>query len=154
MFFISQVETSNEVETIRSLFKEYQSLLGIDLGFQGFEQELQNIPGEYAPPGGRLLLAINDGKPVGCVALREFHGKQCEMKRLYIRQSARGLGIGKALVSRIIDEARLIGYKEIILDTLPSMIEAQNLYYSFGFHEIPPYRPNPVPGARYLGKIL
>lgn len=148
------MESGAELEVIRKLLLEYQSQLGIDLGFQGFQAELQALPGDYAGPKGRLLLALRGGEPLGCVALREFGNSRSEMKRLFVRPSARGLGAGKALVSRVLAEARAIGYSEVVLDTLPSMAEAQILYEEFGFRDIPPYRPNPVPGARFLGLML
>ncbi len=139
---------------VRGLFEEYQVLLGVDLGFQGFAAELAGLPGEYAPPNGRLLLASHQGTPVGCVALRALLAWRCEMKRLFVRPATRGLGVGKALVTRILQEARAIGYREMVLDTLPSMEEAQHLYHAFGFSDIPPYRANPIPGTRWLGRSL
>ncbi|MEO8189558.1 MAG: GNAT family N-acetyltransferase [Acidobacteriota bacterium] len=140
--------------TVRTLLLEYQELLGIDLSFQDFEAEVNGLPGPYAPPGGRLLLATHDGIAVGCVALRAAAPSQSEMKRLYVRPAARGLGVGRALVSQVLSEARAIGYSEIVLDTLPTMAEAQRLYEQFGFHDVPAYRPNPVVGTRYLAKSL
>ena len=151
---IIQVSRPDDVEIVRNLFLEYQALLGVDLCFQDFESEVRDLPGEYVPPSGRLFLARNDGAPVGCVALRAFHGSRCEMKRLFARPAARGLGVGRALVTRVMDEARAIGYAEMVLDTLPTMTEAQHLYLAFGFHPIPPYRPNPVPGALFMGREL
>lgn len=151
---IQHVESGAELEVIRRLLLEYQSQLGIDLGFQGFQMELQALPGDYARPRGRLLLALSGTEPLGCVALREIRDSCCEMKRLFVRPSKRGLGAGKALVSRVLAEAQAIGYSEVVLDTLPSMAEAQIIYERFGFRDIPPYRPNPVPGARYLGLML
>ena len=154
MLTIRQAETSGEVDTARKLFREYQTLLGIDLCFQGFEAELAALPGDYVLPAGRLLLAAYDGAAAGCVALRACAGSRCEMKRLFVRPAARGLGLGKALIARVIDEARAIGYAEMVLDTLPVMTEAQRLYQAFGFRDIPQYCENPIPGARYLGRAL
>jgi GNAT superfamily N-acetyltransferase len=154
MVKIAQAASIDEIATIRVLFREYQELLGVDLCFQGFEAEVGGLPGDYAPPGGRLLLATHDATPVGCVALRPFDASRSEMKRLFVRPVVRGLGVGRALVAFVLDEARAIGYSEIVLDTLPSMKEAQQLYERFGFREIPPYRSNPVTGTRYLGKSL
>jgi ribosomal protein S18 acetylase RimI-like enzyme len=154
MLTIRQAQTGRDIDTARELFKEYQTLLGIDLCFQGFAAELEGLPGDYAPPGGRLFLAANDGVPIGCVALRALAGGRCEMKRLFVRPAARGLGAGRTLVTRIIDEARALGYEEMVLDTLPAMAEAQHLYQSFGFRDIPQYCENPIPGARYLGRSL
>jgi GNAT superfamily N-acetyltransferase len=151
---IHQIASAHDVTTARGLLREYQALLGVDLSFQGFEDEVNGLPGDYAAPGGRLLLATHDGAAVGCVAVRAFHGSRCEMKRLFVRSSARGLGVGGALVSRVLDEARAIGYLEIVLDTLPMMADAQRLYEQFGFREISAYRPNPIAGTRYLGKSL
>ena len=154
MLTLRLAETPEDLQTVRILFQEYQASLDLDLGFQGFPSEVQGLPGPYAPPGGRLLLARWNGEPVGCIALRPFEGAHCEMKRLYVRPSGRGLGVGRALVARILEEARAIGYAEVLLDTLPTMAEAQGLYLAFGFRDIPPYRPNPVPGARFMGRPL
>ena len=146
--------TSEDLAIVRQLFREYQAELGIDLCFQGFAAEVEGLPGDYAPPSGRLLLALRDDVAVGCVALRAVDGTRCEMKRLYLRPGARGSGLGRALVERLLSEARAEGYGEVVLDTLPSMAEAQRMYERFGFRDIPPYRANPVAGARYLGLRL
>lgn len=151
---IAQAVTAEETKTARALMREYQALLGVDLCFQGFEAELRGLPGSYAPPAGRLLLATVDGEAVGCVALREAGGTRAEMKRLFVRPAARGLGLGKALVLRVLTEARAAGYDEVVLDTLPTMAEAQRLYGELGFRDVPPYRPNPIAGTRYLGLAL
>lgn len=142
------------MDTIRTLLREYQAALGVDLCFQGFDAELDDLPGSYAPPRGRLLLAHADGVVAGCVALRPLSARRCEMKRLYVRGEFRGAGIGRALVSAILSEARAVGYAEMVLDTLPTMIEAQRLYEMFGFHDVAPYCDNPIPGTRYLGRAL
>lgn len=139
-----------EIRTLRALLREYETELGVDLGFQGFEQELAGLPGDYVPPRGALLVAEVDGAVAGCVALRPLDGDACEMKRLYARPAFRGRGVGRALSAAVIAEARAIGYARMRLDTLPVMSEAQALYARIGFHEIPPYRENPVPGTRYL----
>lgn len=154
MLTIAQAVSKGDIESVRSLFIEYQTRLGVDLCFQGFDAELKGLPGDYAPPGGRLLLACVDGAPVGCVALRAVQGPRCEMKRLFVRPAGRGHGVGRALVARVMDEARAIGYAEMVLDTLPTMAEAQALYQALGFRDIPAYRANPVAGARYLGRSL
>lgn len=154
MLHISQATTPEHMDIVRILLHEYQALLGVDLCFQGFQAELAGLPGDYAPPNGRLMLAMHAGNPVGCVALRPAGGPRCEMKRLFVRPGARGLGVGKSLVSLILAEAQAIGYSELVLDTLPMMVEAQRLYEMFGFREIAAYCQNPVPGTRYLGKSL
>jgi GNAT superfamily N-acetyltransferase len=151
---ISQVSNDDEIALVRSLMREYQQALGVDLCFQNFATELAQLPGSYAPPTGRLLLAMHEGVPVGCAALQAITRERCEMKRLYIRPIARGLGLGRALVQRILDEAKATGYIDVVLDTLPSMAAAQRLYEQFGFHEIEAYRPNPIAGTRYLRKVL
>lgn len=143
-----------DLDTVRTLLREYQALLGVDLCFQGFAAELAGLPGAYARPGGRLLLAVHDGAAIGCVALRPLGGARCEVKRLFVRPGHRGLGIGWALTARIVAEARAIGYEEVVLDTLPSMAAAQRLYEELGFKAIPPYCVNPIAGTRYLGKDL
>ncbi len=154
MLTIDQVESKDDIDIVRKLMLEYQTRLGVDLCFQGFDAELKGLPGDYAPPGGRLLLASINGSAIGCVALRAFDGSRCEMKRLFVRPAGRGLGVGRALVTRVMDEARAIGYAEMVLDTLPTMAEAQALYHAFGFRDISAYRVNPIPGTRYLGRGL
>ena len=139
-----------DVEAVRGLFVEYQESLGVDLCFQGFDRELAELPGDYTPPGGRLLVARDDGAAVACVALRRLDAKTCEMKRLYVQPSHRGLGLGRALAEAVISEARLTGYERMRLDTLPSMTDAAVLYERLGFRDIEPYTENPVPGARFL----
>ena len=147
---ILQAETADHLREARLLFQEYAASLGFDLGFQGFETELAELPGAYAPPRGRLLLAFHEGRPAGCVALREIDEEVCEMKRLYVRPGFQGLGIGKALAEAVIAEARGIGYVSMRLDTVPSMARAQGLYRALGFREIQPYRFNPIPGTAFL----
>ncbi len=143
-----------EIEAVRRLFLEYAAFLGVDLWFQGFEQELAELPGAYAPPNGRLLLAFVDGTPVGCVALRESEDGICEMKRLYVQPGFRGMGLGRRLAEVIIREAREIGYQKMRLDSLTSLKEAAALYRSLGFVEIPPYRFNPLPDAVFMELVL
>jgi putative acetyltransferase len=141
---------AGDVPTARELFQEYADALGIDLCFQGFDQELAELPGAYAPPGGRLLLGLSGADPAGCVALRRLDGGACEMKRLFVRPGFRGTGLGRLLAEAVIAEARGLGYERMRLDTLPVMAEAQRLYESLGFRDIEPYYESPVPGARFL----
>jgi putative acetyltransferase len=150
MIEIITVSDALGLDSIRALFTDYAQSLGFELDFQDFAGELANLPGEYAPPQGRLLLARVDGKPGGCVALRPLAPGICEMKRLYVRPEFRGKGIGRMLVEWVIAEARQIGYHKMRLDTVPGMEEAIGLYRRFGFREIAPYRFNPIPGALYF----
>jgi len=146
-----QVRSSDDVEQARELFKEYEAWLGIDLCFQNFEKELAELPGRYAPPDGRLLLAVENGNVAGCVALRKIGEGICEIKRLFLRPAFRGKGLGRQLAERIIRDAREIGYQRMRLDTLPpKMNDAIALYRSLGFKEIEPYYDNPVPGAKFM----
>jgi putative acetyltransferase len=149
-FQIVHAEGARHLSLVRVLLAEYASSLGFDLGFQDFERELAHLPGEYAPPGGALLLALHEGQPAGCVALRALDGKACEMKRLYVRPPLRGSGMGRALTHAVVREAKGIGYLRMRLDTVPSMEAARVLYASMGFAEIAPYRYNPIVGATYL----
>ncbi len=143
-----------DLPTVKALFLEYAAGLGFDLCFQGFDEELATLPGKYAPPAGRLLLAGSGEEAAGCVALRPLQGDACEMKRLYVRPAARGLQVGRRLAERICDEARAAGYRRILLDTLPSMSEAVRLYTALGFRPVAPYVFNPIPGALFLGLDL
>jgi ribosomal protein S18 acetylase RimI-like enzyme len=150
MMKLAQAETPEQIEEVRRLLCEYEASLGVSLCFQDFERELAELPGEYAPPGGRLLLALEAGHAVGCVALRRLDDETCEMKRLYLEPGFRGRGAGRWLALAIIDEARKIGYKKMRLDTLASMQEAIALYESLGFKPIEPYCHNPIPGAIFM----
>jgi GNAT superfamily N-acetyltransferase len=143
-----------DFETVRTLFREYAAWLQVDLCFQGFEQELAGLPGNYAPPRGRLLLAEEGAQAAGCISLRPIDAETCEMKRLFIREPFRGTGLGRRLVEALLSEARTIGYRRIRLDTLPQMGAAHRLYDSMGFREIAPYYFNPVPGTRFLERTL
>ena len=141
----------DDIENARSLFKEYAAWLEIDLCFQNFEKELSELPGDYAPPGGRLLLASVNKTLAGCIALKKIGEGVCEMKRLFVRPEFRGKSLGRGLAQAIIGNARQIGYKRMRLDTLPpKMNDAIALYQSLGFKEIEPYYRNPVPGAKFM----
>jgi len=167
-------QTDEEIHAASTLFQEYAASLRVDLSFQNFDHELATLPGDYAPPAGRLLLALCDdhasgtaqsdtGRPTklspasflaqglaGCIALRRFEGDSCEMKRLYVRPQFRGKGVGRELAEAVIGAACEIGYRVMLLDTLPQMRQAQNLYRALGFREILPYRHNPVAGSLYF----
>jgi ribosomal protein S18 acetylase RimI-like enzyme len=138
------------VVAARELLLEYADSLGFDLRFQGFERELQELPGAYSPPEGRLLLAYAGGELAGCVALRPLEAETCELKRLYVRPQFRGRGVGRALTAAALAAAREAGYSRIRLDTVPAMAEARALYRSLGFREIEPYRFNPIAGTTFM----
>jgi putative acetyltransferase len=151
MVRIVQVERPEEVESARTLFREYETWLGMSLCFQGFEEELVGLPGKYIPPDGRLLLAYVDDQLAGCIALRKLEERVCEMKRLFLRENARGCGLGNRLIGKLIDEARAIGYSKMRLDTYPpKMGKAVKLYESHGFVAIPPYYDNPHDGVLFM----
>lgn len=143
-----------EFESLREILLEYARGLGVDLCFQQFDQELAGLPGEYAPPRGALLLAKVGGEVAGCCALRAIdnadYPNAAEMKRLYVRDAFRGLGLGRQLAEAAMDAARQGGYACVLLDTLSDMEAARTLYTDLGFEEIPPYYHNPIPGAHYL----
>ncbi|MEY4978969.1 MAG: hypothetical protein RLZZ352_1239 [Pseudomonadota bacterium] len=148
------LQDPQDIDTTRQLFLDYEADLGIDLCFQGFQQELQNLPGDYAPPSGGLALVYVDGQAAGCCAFRPLwssdHLDACEMKRLFVRPAFRGFGLGRLLVDGILAEARLAGYTTMLLDTLSDMEAARALYQEAGFYEIAPYYHNPIAGAHYL----
>lgn len=151
MLKLKEAESAAEIAEARRLFKEYAAWLMIDLCFQNFEQELADLPGAYAPPRGRLILALDDEKVAGCIALRDLGEGICEMKRLFVRPEFQGRGIGRILTERIVAEARALSYERMRLDTLPSKMEkAVAVYRSFGFEEIEPYYQNPTSGTLYM----
>ena len=152
---IIPVRSVLDVKDATTLFYQYAKWLNLDLGFQDFDAEMASMPGKYAPPRGELLLArTTEGGPVGCVAVRYLAEGICEMKRLFVTDAAKGLGIGKALVSAVIEAGSKLGYQDMRLDTLPHMEAAVNMYKSFGFVEIPPYYPTPLPGTVFLNLAL
>lgn len=144
----------DKLDIIRTLFREYSDSLGIDLQFQAFEKELANLPDKYALDDGRLYIAYVDGEVAGCIGLRRFDDTRCELKRLFIREEFRHLGLGQQLSLRVIDDARQIGYQQILLDTLSTMTPAMNLYRKLGFSQIAAYYHNPINEAVYFGLDL
>ena len=152
---IKQAANEDHIADARALFREYEAWLGMSLCFQKFEEEVASLPGKYAPPGGRLYVAYDGGSPVGCIALRGLEPGICEMKRLYLRDAARGKGVGVRLIERVIADARAIGYEKMRLDTFPpKMGKAVGLYEAHGFYEIPAYYDNPHGGVLYMEKTL
>lgn len=148
---IRPANTDADIQTTRELFAEYGQSLGFSLCFQNFDLEFATLPGKYAPPRGRLLLAEVDGRAAGCIALRPLEEGVCEMKRLYVRPDYRGLGLGRKLAEAIIAEAKEVGYFAMRLDTVEDKMQAAvALYRALGFHEIGPYTANPVPGAKFM----
>ncbi|WP_347261712.1 GNAT family N-acetyltransferase [Rudaea sp.] len=151
---IREATGREDIAIVCELLREYERALDVDLCFQGFAQELAGLPGDYAPPRGALLLARDGAAVAGCIALRPVDAHDCEMKRLYVRDEFRATGLGRRLVERVIATAQAIGYRRMVLDTLPSMVSAQRLYASFGFADIASYRHNPIAGTRFLGLEL
>lgn len=151
-FNIARVATPLDLGDIASLFRDYAASLDVDLAYQNFESELASLPGKYAPPAGALLLARHfDGTALGCVALRALDGHPvCEMKRLFVVPGARGMNLGRALVEAVLAEARHLGYREMRLDSLPSMAAAMGLYRSLGFVEMLPYYASPIEGTTFM----
>ena len=148
---IRRAETEEDIESAKTLFREYETWLAMSLCFQGFEEELASLPGKYAAPDGRLYLAFIDGELAGCVALRKLERGICEMKRLFLRENARGHGLGNQLIEKLIDEARSVGYSKMRLDTYPpKMGKAVKLYESHRFRAIEPYYYNPHDGVLFM----
>ena len=147
-------QSQADLDATRQIFREYADGLGVDLCFQDFESELTGLPGDYAEPRGALRLALVGGLLAGCCALRPIDNADypdaCEMKRLYVRPSFRGMGLGRTLVESMMDAARVTGYRHLLLDTLDDMEAARALYDELGFVEVPPYYHNPIAGAHYL----
>lgn len=150
MVRLDRASTASDLEAVRTLFQEYADSLGVDLGYQGFGREVSTLPGDYAPPGGTLLVARSDDEIVGCVGVRTLGEGTAEMKRLYVRPAGRGLGVGRTLAVAAIDFARSAGFERMRLDTLPQMRRAQELYRALGFVPIEPYRYSAVPGTVFL----
>ena len=146
---IKQAQTKTEIEEVRKLFQEYEAFLNVDLCFQSFEDELASLPGRYSRPNGDLLIGLDGERAVGCVAIRKLDDGVCEMKRLFVRPTARGTGLGRRLAQEIIVIARELGYSLMRLDTLERLTEAMHLYETFGFRKIEPYYENPLPGVVY-----
>jgi carbonic anhydrase len=151
---IVQAQSDAEYAAGRALFEDYARFLGVDLGFQGFTSEVQHLPSIYGPPGGCLLLARRDAAFIGCVGVRRWSAGSCEMKRLYVQQAARGTGTGAALVLAAIERAKAMGYRRMLLDTLPDMNAAHRLYAVLGFQPCAPYRHNPVAGTTFMALDL
>jgi GNAT superfamily N-acetyltransferase len=151
---VVQAQTDADYSSARVLFEEYAAQLGVDLGFQGFAAELEQLPTMYGAPGGCLCLARMAGASVGCVGVRRWSADSCEMKRLYVRDAARGGGVGHSLVLAAINSATAMGYQRMLLDTLADMRGARRLYAAFGFRGCEPYRHNPVPGTTFMALTL
>ena len=154
-FELTQASSDYQLATVRELFLEYANSLNFSLCFQSFDKELAGLPGDYAPPDGRLLLGAHSSQVAGCVALHKLEHEICEMKRLYVRPQFRGQGLGRVLAERVVADAKEIGYKRLRLDTVePVMRDAVALYRKLGFREIAPYRENPIDGALYMELVL
>jgi len=154
MIRLQAAATATDLESVRTLFREYADSLGVNLDYQGFEEEVRDLPGKYAAPSGTLMLAFNDEELVGCVGVRPIDDEIAEMKRLYVRPGGRGLGLGRTLAEAAIRFATVTGYSRMRLDTLPQMDRAQELYRSLGFMPIDAYRYSAVPGTVFLELVL
>ena len=151
---LTQPQSEEDWQQARQLIEEYAASLNLDLSFQNFAHELEHLASEYVPPTGAFLLAEEQGAHVGCVGLRQFSDRVGEVKRLYVSPAARGRGVGRLLAEGVVAAARQLGYTRLLLDTLPSMKEAQSMYVSMGFRPTVPYRFNPVPGTAFLELAL
>lgn len=151
---IIEANTAHWLAEVKKLFIEYQDSLNVDLCFENFDHEVENLPGDYCSPNGYLVLAIQNQQAIGCCALRAIHdadhSNACEMKRLYVRPAARGTGTGRLLVQDVLERAKYLGYSCVLLDTLDDMEAARGLYEELGFEEVSPFRHTPIPGAHYL----
>jgi GNAT superfamily N-acetyltransferase len=154
MLTLREPSSFADLACVRLLFEEYRTWLGIDLGFQKFDEELASLPGDYGRPRGRLWLAMMGAEAAGCAGIRPFGQGDCEMKRLYVRPGQRGKGVGKRLAATAIEVAKQIGYRRMYLDTLASMTDATRLYRSLGFQETEPYTYNPYPNVLYFALDL
>jgi carbonic anhydrase len=155
MFRIFPADSEAKISQARNLFREYAATLGVGVCLGDYDRELATLPGRYAPPEGRLVLAIeqsgeNTEEVIGCAALRKFEEGTCELKRLYVRPQFRGQGVARELVQDLIAQAKSIGYRRVVLDTLPSMREAHRLYEALGFHKIDAYQKDPIPGSLFF----
>ena len=149
MITLQTVESEHQLAQVRSLFAEYAETREGDPALADFAEEINDLPGQYAPPGGNIILAYYDERPAGCVAVHKLEHHTCEMKRLYVSKPFRGKGIGRRLVKAVLKQAGMMGYYRMRLDSIPSMKAAQTLYESLGFYEIPAYRNNPNEGTKY-----
>ncbi len=151
---LATAQSPSDFAAARALFLEYAAGLGVDLCFQGFAEELERLPGMYGPPAGCLILGRADAEVVACVGVRRFSADTCEMKRLFVRESARGCGLGRRLAQESVAAGRRLGYRRMVLDTLDSMMGARHIYASLGFVETAAYYANPLAGVRYYALDL
>jgi GNAT superfamily N-acetyltransferase len=151
---IVPVATAEQLTQVRALFEEYWQSFGFTPCFQNFAGELSALPGDYVPPAGRLALALVDGQPAGCAALRRFDAERCEFKRLFVRSQFRGMRLGRELLAWIVAEAKTAGYRQLVCDTMPAMADALAMYERAGFERIDPYSDHPTPGAIFLRLVL
>jgi GNAT superfamily N-acetyltransferase len=151
---IVHAATAEQLAQVRALFEEYWQSFGFTPCFQNFAGELAALPGDYVAPSGRLALALVDGQPAGCAALRRFDNERCEFKRLFVRSQFRGMRLGRELLAWIVAEARVLGYRQLVCDTMPAMADALAMYERAGFERTDPYSDHPTPGAIFLRLVL